>query len=333
VKKVTTIKEEIKIQETPYESIQEEEEAILVDTSVVDKQIEIPDIKLKTNDMPRNWLLRLKNTLQTILVITKKEVLMILRYPWEIIFWTLMPMMWLIPFVFQGQALLGAALQSENFERLTGTANVLEFIFIGALLWNILDSAIWGAGNALRWEQHSGTLQFIWLAPISRINLMIGASLGSTIWSLIEIIGQFALLTIFVSWQITFVDAILTLIVLVLVIIGLYGFSFAFAGIILVFKEPGVLTEFVDNVLYICSPIRYPANVLPNWAKWVAYAFPFSWGLMSIRALFMANDSITSMLYMVGILIGLDVLFWLGGYLIFHLAEKRTLKHGDLGAF
>ena len=281
----------------------------------------------------RTWLRQIKYSLTIALVIAKKEVLMILRYPWEIMFWTLMPLMWLVPFVFQGQALIGATLQSENFAALSGTTNVLEFIFIGALMYNILDSAIWGSGNALRWEQHSGTLQYLWLAPISRINLMVGASLGSTVWSLIEIIGQFALLSIFVSWQITFVDALMTLLVLVLVIIGLYGFSFAFAAVILVFKEPGVLTEFVDSTLYVCSPVRYPSQVLPTWIRWIAYIIPFTWGLTSIRFLLMTNDSIVNMLYMVGILVALDVLFWAGGYLLFRLAEKRTLKQGDLGAF
>ncbi|NHJ04800.1 MAG: ABC transporter permease [Candidatus Heimdallarchaeota archaeon] len=278
-------------------------------------------------------LINIKYSIETALVIAKKEILMILRYPWEIMFWTLMPLMWLVPFVFQGQALVGSALQSENFANLAGTTNVLEFIFIGALMWNIVDSAIWGAGNALRWEQHSGTLQYLWLAPISRINLMIGASLGSTIWSLIEIVGQFALLSIFVSWQVTFVDVVVTLLILVLVIIGLYGFSFAFAAVILVFKEPGVFTEFVDSALYICSPVRYPTQVLPNWAKWIAWIIPFSWGLSAIRLLFMTNDSIISMLYMVGILAAIDIIFWIGGYFLFMLAERKTLKQGDLGAF
>ncbi|NHJ33383.1 MAG: ABC transporter permease [Asgard group archaeon] len=301
----------------------------LQQTEIVDSQ----KSQSKVRSLVVTRLRSLKWSITTALIIAKKEILMILRYPMDVLFWTLMPLMWLVPFVFQGQALVGSELISENFIRLTGTPDILEFIFIGALLWNILDSAIWGAGNALRWEQHSGTLQYLWLAPISRINLMIGASLGNTVWSVLQIAGQFAILSIFVSWQVTFIDVFMTLIIIVLVIIGLYGFSFAFAGIILVFKEPGVLTEFVDSVLYICSPIRYPVKVLPGWAKWIAWTLPFSWGLMAIRALMMTNDTVVSMLYMVGILVGIDILFWIGGFFIFRLAEKRTLKHGDLGNF
>ena len=45
------------------------------------------------------------------------------------------------------------------------------------------------------------------------------------------------------------------------------------------------------------------------------------------------NNAIESMLYMVGILAAIDIVFWVGGYLLFRLAEKRTLKQGDLGAF
>jgi len=315
-----------------YSEIEEEIEE-LNQEDIIETEIDNIPLQIKKTNKLASILKSIKYSMSTAFLIAKKEMLMIIRYPWEIIFWTLMPLMWLVPFVFQGQALLGDSLQSENFAQYTGTASVLEFIFIGALMWNILDSAIWGAGNALRWEQHSGTLQYLWLAPISRINLMIGASLGSTIWSLIEIIGQFAILSIFVSWQVTFVDVVMTLLVLILVIIGLYGFSFAFAAIILVFKEPGVLTEFVDNALYICSPIRYPMQVLPNWARWIAVIIPFTWGLTAVRFLLMTNDSVINMLYMVGILVAIDVAFWIVGYLFFHLAERKTLKKGDLGAF
>ena len=318
------IQQSLKIQESIVESeiekITENQDIAIVQTTGSTSRI-------------RLGFRRIRYSLQTAFIIAKKEMLMILRYPWEIVFWTLMPLMWLVPFVFQGQALLGANLYSENFAQLVGTPNVLEFIFIGALMWNILASAIWGAGNALRWEQHSGTLQYLWLAPISRINLMVGASLGGTVWSLIEIIGQFAILSIFVSWQVTFVDVIMTLLILILVIIGLFGFSFAFAAVILVFKEPGVLSEFVDNALYICSPIRYPVQVLPNWAKWIAFALPFSWGLTAIRFLLMTNDSIVSMLYMIGIIVAIDIVFWISGYFLFKLAERKTMKKGDLGAF
>ncbi|MFW9922904.1 MAG: ABC transporter permease [Candidatus Thorarchaeota archaeon] len=300
---------------------------------LIDEPKTLPHDQKNKHTFYVNILVKLKQTITISFLVAKKEVMTLLRYPWEVVFWVLMPIMWLIPYVFQGQALLGANLQSENFARLIGTSNVLQFIFIGTLMWNILDSAIWGSGNALRWEQQSGTLQYIWLAPISRINLLIGASLGSTVWSLTQIIGQFALLSIFVSWQITFVDALITLLVLVFVIIGLYGFSFAFAAIILVFKEPSVLTEFVDMALYICSPMRYPVQVLPRWISWIAYILPMTWGLTAVRFLLMTNGAIISMLYMVGILIAIDVAFWIGGFLLFKLAEKRTLKRGDLGNF
>ncbi|MBD3191181.1 MAG: hypothetical protein GF308_11075 [Candidatus Heimdallarchaeota archaeon] len=273
------------------------------------------------------------HSLRNALIIAKKELQILLRYPGEIVVWILMPMIWLVPFIFQGQALLGPALQSDSLKQYTGSADVISFIFIGALLWNILDGALWGAGNTLRWEQHSGTLQFLWLSPISRIDLLIGASLSTTVWSMINITTQFAILSIFVSWQVTLWDVILTLVVLILVIIGLYGFSFAFAAIILVFKEPGALTELVDNTLYICSPIRYPIEILPNWIKWIAWITPFTWGLTAIRFLLLTNGTIVGMLYMIGILIGIDVIFWIIGYFLFHLAEKRTMKTGALGTF
>ncbi|TFF84420.1 ABC transporter permease [Candidatus Heimdallarchaeota archaeon] len=275
----------------------------------------------------------IKHSFITQMVIAKKEILHIIRYPWELVLWSFMPLMWLIPYVFQGQMLLGDALESNQFLQLTGNSNVLGFIFIGILLWNIVDTAIWGAGNSLRWEHYSGTLQFLWLAPISRINLMIGASIGNTLWSIIQIVLQFSILSIFVSWQITFLDAVITLAILIIVIIGLYGFSFTFAAAILVFKEPGVLTEFVDNSLYICCPVHYPMKILPSWIRWVGYLIPFTWGAIIIRGLMLTQESILTMWQTIGILLLLDVVLWTIGCLTFRFAEKRTLRTGKLGNY
>ncbi|HSQ84158.1 MAG TPA: hypothetical protein VLM43_05475, partial [Desulfobacterales bacterium] len=62
-----------------------------------------------------------------------KNIKTLLAYPVIIIFWAIFPVFWFIPFVLQGEALVGG-LESASFAQIAGTSQYIPFIVIGAVL-------------------------------------------------------------------------------------------------------------------------------------------------------------------------------------------------------
>ena len=93
-----------------------------------------------------------------------KNLLHLTRYKFDLMFWAILPILWVIPVILQGQAMAGGS-TSTAFAQLAGTEDYLTFVIIGSVLFGFVMSALWGAGNAIRWEQQSGTLQSLWSAP------------------------------------------------------------------------------------------------------------------------------------------------------------------------
>ncbi len=271
-------------------------------------------------------------SLRNSLVIAKKNLRIMTRYPTGLLFWCIAPMLWMVPFYFQGKALVGDGLQSEGFNELFGSPNFLVFLIVGSLTWSILDAALWGAGNSLRWEQQSGTLEFIWMAPISRTDLLTGASISEMAWASFNVAFQFAVFSIFIQWDLTALDVVLCLAVLLILIIGVFGFGFAFASLVLLFKEPGALTELVNNMLYVISPIRYPTAVLPKFLQVISFLIPFTFGITALRLLLMTTDTHETLRMMAGLLIS-SLVFWFFGFWAFGKAEAKTKQTGTLGHF
>ena len=262
---------------------------------------------------------------------TWKQVKHWFRYPMEIVFWVIMPIIWIVPLFFQGKALVGGN-ESEFFKQYTGTGDYFSFVAIGVILWNIIDSAIWGSGNSLRWEQKSGTFEFLWITPITRAELLIGASLGELIWVSFASTVQFVILTLILGWSFTFLQLMLAIVSILVMLISLFGFSFLFAAIILIFKEPGTLTEITSASLELLTPMRYPLQRLPIWIRWLGYAIPFSWGYITFRT-FALTHAIKMGLMQLAILFTMSILMWFIGARIFTSIEHRCRRVGKLGAY
>ncbi len=261
-----------------------------------------------------------------------KQLLMITQYKLDILYWILMPLMWLIPFVWLGQSLTGGG-ESETFLKYTGSGDYLGFLLIGSMLWATLDSAIWGVGNSLRWEQQSGTLEYLWVSPVSRTDILTGQALGETGWVSINIIGQFVILSLVFGWDLNLLNSIFSLLALVIMFLGMLGFGFLFASVVMIFKEPGVMTELTDMLLFIVSPVRYPIQGLPVVLRFIAVVVPFTWGATIIRDLLIAQKSVMDTTMSFFWLLVVDISLWVVGYKVFQRMERRARRTGSLGSY
>jgi ABC-2 type transport system permease protein len=272
------------------------------------------------------------HNLKTVLAIAGKQITILRQYKFDIVYWIFMPLLWLVPFIWLGQSLLGNE-ESEVFRTYTGSGDYLGFLLIGSMLWATLDSALWGVGNTLRWEQQSGTLEYLWVSPVARTDLLTGQALGEAGWVLINVLGQFTILSVIFGWNITTINVVLSFLAFLIMFIGMLGFGFLFASLIMIFKEPGVLTELTDMVLFIISPVRYPIQGLPLVIRAIAFVLPFTWGATIIRDLFITQKSWLLVLHSFTWLILIDAILWYLGYYVFKKVELRTRKTGNLGSY
>jgi ABC-2 type transport system permease protein len=295
-------------------------------------------IGLTTEGLAEKLRKRAKNgedgshNIKTVLAIAGKQIAILRQYKFDVIYWIFMPLLWLVPFIWLGQSLLGDG-ESEVFRAYTGSGDYLGFLLIGSMLWATLDSALWGVGNTLRWEQQSGTLEYLWVSPVARTDLLTGQALGEAGWVLINVLGQFAILSLIFKWNITTIGVFLSFLAFLIMFVGMLGFGFLFASLIMIFKEPGVLTELTDMTLFIISPVRYPIQGLPLVVRAFAFVLPFTWGATIIRDLFISQKSWFWVLPSFIWLILIGVILWYLGYYVFKKVERKTRKTGNLGSY
>jgi ABC-2 type transport system permease protein len=266
-------------------------------------------------------------------VFAAKNLRIAIRYPTNFLIWGILPILWYAPYILMMIAIAGPG-TSQSFTELSGFNDFITFSVIAVFVYQYVDKSIWSVGNNFRWEQYSGTLEPLFVTPVPRISILVGAAFSDTIQCTFSATVLLIISTWMfgVSYAFTMVAPIV--IMLTMMVFALYGFSFLIAGLILVFKDPSVLTELISNITYVLSPITYPIQALPSAARYAAILVPSTIAIMTIRELAITGlfSPVTFFQAFMGML-GLIVGFWAIGVLAFRWGEKWTKERGSMGDF
>jgi ABC-2 type transport system permease protein len=259
-----------------------------------------------------------------------KTIRIYFSYPVIVVFWAIFPVLWVLPFLFQGKALVGSY-SSAAFEQLTGSGNYMAFILIGAMVSNFVFSGLWGVGNSLREETYWGTMEYIIASPTHPLVVLIGKTLAEASVTTGIVALQASLISMLpFGIEFTVAKVLPVLLLMVLLMLGFYGFAIAFAGFTLLIKEVHGWVHTLEWVFFLFSPIRYPVQV--NFiTEVVSKLIPLTWALVAIRGIIMLNQRDVGLWKIVGVLLGMDAVLLVGGYLTFVALERKTRRDGTVG--
>ncbi|MEO0107220.1 MAG: ABC transporter permease [candidate division WOR-3 bacterium] len=249
----------------------------------------------------------------------RKSYKILLAYPIEIVFWIFSPLLWAIPLIFQGKALIGG-LSSENFGVVAGTTEFIPYVLIGAIISTYMGSSVWSMGFAMRDETYYGTLEHILSAPVKPVYILLGKAIFNSLLATTYVIIQLGICVIIFGLQVTLYKILPIVFFLILLIAGLYGIGFAAAGLTLLVKEAHGLLHLFEYVLFLFSPIRYPVEINPI-TRVISVFIPLTYALIALRGLllniefnFWKNSLVLIVIDLIIIPLGLYIFNWVDRY-------------------
>jgi ABC-2 type transport system permease protein len=111
----------------------------------------------------------------------------------------------------------------------------------------------------------------------------------------------------------------------------LYGFGFAFAGLVLLMREANTLVDVSSFLVQGLSGTNFPVQSLPTWLVPVALALPLTYGLDAVRGWLLQTKTILPLnIEIVLLIVFMFVMLWFGAW-IFDRVEQRVRTLGTLG--
>jgi ABC-2 type transport system permease protein len=261
-----------------------------------------------------------------------KNMKFLLAYPVIIVFWTIFPIFWYIPFILQGEALVGG-LTSDSFAQATGTPNYIPFIVIGAVLNSYVSTLLNGMGDNIRRESLQGTLDYVLAAPCNKASVLVGKALSESLSSTLFAISQFAISLLLFPISVSLGVLFPVFFIIILLIMGLYGLSLIFAAFSLMYKQSHGFGQTIGYIFYIFSPVRYPVESLPFAAQIFGKLLPLTYAIIIVRALLLLGADLSTVYTEVLALVIIDIVLIVAGFLLFNYMEEKTKRSGKISHY
>lgn len=196
-----------------------------------------------------------------------------------------------------------------------GGGNYLQFLAPGVISMSILFTAIF-SGIEIIWDRQFGFLKETMVAPVPRIVIMLGRTVGGATVATMQGLIVFAITLIagFRPESIAMLPA--ALLVMFLIAILFTALGTAIASVLEDFQGFQLIMNFLVMPMFFLSGALFPLDGLPQVISFITRINPLTYGVDALRAT-LIGASHFSVMFDMGILVGVTALCMIVGSYLF----------------
>jgi ABC-2 type transport system permease protein len=222
--------------------------------------------------------LAIRHELIGLVGVVERNVYLVKRYAvWEVAWfaWTVANTLTIV-FIAKGVEAAGGTLDVKR---------ETTVLLIGAVIWSFLGILFEILTQTVAWERWEGTIEYTFMAPLSRIVHLLGMGAFAVLYGLIRTALLFAAIAAFFDLALDDANFSSAFVVLSIASISFLGIGIMTAVLPLISPEKGMQLGFIaQGALLVVSGVYYSVSVLPGWMQALAKISPATYALEGIRA-------------------------------------------------
>ena len=219
-----------------------------------------------------------------------------------------------------------------DFVEATGSSDYFSFILVGSIFFVYVVSSLFSLGRAMLWERAQGTLEALFLSPISHVAYMLGVAIAAFGMSTMDFI-TLLLIGYILGFRVQHINVVWLMIGLMLMFFALFGLGLIVNAITLTFRDRTNTANTLTLILLVFSGIVCPTRLMPQWAQVISKVVPFSYGLDILRNALIHKTDYFNMISYIFNMIFLASFFVVIGMISLRRIEKNSKKNASLTAF
>ena len=272
-----------------------------------------PDLTFTRRRVLRGELIGLYGVVERNLYLTKRYLL------WDLAFllWTIANTLTIV-FISRGVDISPAA-RNELATKL----------LVGGVIWAFLGIIFEIVTETVAWERWEGTIEYTFMAPVSRPVHLIGMGVYAVLYGLVRASLIFVAVVAFIGIHLPHANYPAAVALLAIASVSFIGVGMMTAVLPLISPEKGTQLGFVaQGLMLVVSGVYYPVSVLPSWMQWVSKISPATYALRGNRDQILAGAGLRWSDVWPLIVIG--ALSIPVGLLVFRAGERYAKQHGKL---
>ncbi len=159
------------------------------------------------------------------------------------------------------------------------------FLMVGTLVWHYLSMVFDMISESIQWERWEGTIEYTFMAPISRITHLLGQAFFAIIYGALHTAVILAVVSLFFQVNLAQANFATMLLMIMLGSLGFVGLGLMAAVLPLLSPEKGVqMTNIIKALVLLVSGVYYPVSVLPAVLQPLSRISPATYMLEGMRA-------------------------------------------------
>ena len=202
-------------------------------------------------------------------------------------------------------------------------------LLIGGVIWAYLGIIFEILTETVSWERWEGTIEYTFMAPLSRPIHLIGMGLFAVAYGVVRASLLFVVIASFFSLHMPDANFAAALVILAIASVSFIGIGMMTAVLPLISPEKGTQLGFIaQGLMLVVSGVYYPVSVLPEWMQWIAKFSPATYALRGIRAAIL--DGTPAQWADIGPLLLIGAVSVPLGLFTFRTGERYAKQHGKL---
>src|SRR6478609_11054108 len=226
----------------------------------------------------RTMSLALRHELVGLGGVIERNIYLVKRYIWwDVAFflWTVANTLTIV-FIAKGIPAVGGKIDVEK---------VTTILLVGAVIWAYLGIIFEILTETVAWERWEGTIEYTFMAPLSRPVHLIGMGLFAIAYGLVRATLIFAVVAAMFGLHMPDANFATALILLGIASVSFIGIGMMTAVLPLISPEKGTQLGFMaQGIMLVVSGVYYPVSVLPQWMQCISTTSPATYALRGIRS-------------------------------------------------
>ncbi len=218
----------------------------------------------------------------------------------------------------------------------TGTSpqDYTTYVIFGSGFLGVWAMVLSFGGKSIFQERTQGTLELMFLTPVSLFTFSFGKILSSAATGLVSVaavlfVGKFVL-----RLPIHIESPGLFLVSVVMTILTLSVFGLILASFYMLTRRVAYFMNLMQYMIYVLVGLLFPISVLPSWVRPISYSLSLTWALDAIRVS-VSENAWESLVFWtdVTMVVLLTAGYLLVAVLLYRYVRKMAVRDGKLSVY
>jgi ABC-2 type transport system permease protein len=204
-------------------------------------------------------------------------------------------------------------------------------LLVGAVIWSYLGIIFEILTETVAWERWEGTIEYTFMAPLSRPVHLIGMGLFAVCYGIVRASLVFGVVAAFFGLHMPDASFGTALLLLGVASVSFIGIGMMTAVLPLISPEKGTQLGFMaQGIMLVVSGVYYPVSVLPDWMRAISTISPATYALRGIRSAILEGAGPADVWGDLWPLLVIGAVSIPLGLWVFRCGEQYAKRHGKL---